>query len=117
YEVVRDCADNVITVCNMENLDPMGIHTGESIVVAPSQKLSNGDYHLLLAGHTHGGQICLPHPTRGKILLSTSGSSYGAGLYRPGNTVMHVSPGVGTTLLPFRLLRRPEITLLELTSG
>ena len=79
--------------------------------------ISNGDYHLLLAGHTHGGQICLPHPTRGKILLSTSGSSYGAGLYRPGNTVMHVSPGVGTTLLPFRLLRRPEITLLELTSG
>lgn len=41
YEVVRDCHDNCITVCNMENFDPMGIHTGESIVIAPSQTLSN----------------------------------------------------------------------------
>jgi len=47
YEVVRDVADNTITVCNMENLDPMGIHTGESIVVAPSQTLSNQEYHHL----------------------------------------------------------------------
>lgn len=47
YEVVRDCMDNTITVCNMENLDPMGIHTGESIVVAPSQTLNNEEYHLL----------------------------------------------------------------------
>ncbi len=47
YEVVRDCYDNCITVCNMENFDPLGIHTGESIVVAPSQTLSNADYHLL----------------------------------------------------------------------
>ncbi len=47
YEVVRDRADNCITVCNMENIDPMGIHTGESIVVAPSQTLSNRDYHML----------------------------------------------------------------------
>ncbi len=47
YEVVRDCADNCITVCNMENFDPMGIHTGESIVVAPSQTLSNAEYHGL----------------------------------------------------------------------
>ncbi|MBI5457279.1 carbamoyl-phosphate synthase (glutamine-hydrolyzing) large subunit [Candidatus Kaiserbacteria bacterium] len=47
YEVVRDRADNCITVCNMENLDPMGIHTGESIVVAPSQTLSNAEYHGL----------------------------------------------------------------------
>ena len=47
YEVVRDCYDNCITVCNMENFDPLGIHTGESIVVAPSQTLSNDDYHLL----------------------------------------------------------------------
>lgn len=47
YEVVRDGADNCITVCNMENIDPMGIHTGESIVVAPSQTLSNRDYHML----------------------------------------------------------------------
>lgn len=47
YEVVRDRYDNCITVCNMENFDPLGIHTGESIVVAPSQTLSNTDYHKL----------------------------------------------------------------------
>ncbi|AIZ64214.1 carbamoyl phosphate synthase large subunit [Hymenobacter sp. DG25B] len=47
YEVVRDAYDNCITVCNMENFDPIGIHTGESIVVAPSQTLSNREYHKL----------------------------------------------------------------------
>src|SRR3989338_5991896 len=47
YEVVRDAADNCITVCNMENVDPMGVHTGESIVVAPSQTLSNEEYQGL----------------------------------------------------------------------
>jgi carbamoyl-phosphate synthase large subunit len=47
YEVVRDSAGNTITVCNMENLDPMGVHTGESIVVAPSQTLTNEEYHRL----------------------------------------------------------------------
>ncbi|RNF01675.1 CAD protein isoform X4 [Trypanosoma conorhini] len=47
YEVVRDIYDNCITVCNMENFDPMGIHTGESIVVAPSQTLTNDEYHML----------------------------------------------------------------------
>jgi carbamoyl-phosphate synthase large subunit len=47
YEVVRDARDNCITVCNMENLDPMGIHTGESIVVAPSQTLNDEEYQLL----------------------------------------------------------------------
>ena len=49
YEVVRDRYDNCITVCNMENFDPLGIHTGESIVVAPSQTLSNSEYHKLRA--------------------------------------------------------------------
>ena len=49
YEVVRDRYDNCITVCNMENFDPLGIHTGESIVVAPSQTLSNTEYHQLRA--------------------------------------------------------------------
>mmetsp|Transcript_34549 Transcript_34549/g.108292 ORF Transcript_34549/g.108292 Transcript_34549/m.108292 type:complete len:1540 (-) Transcript_34549:78-4697(-) len=47
YEVVRDAYDNCVTVCNMENFDPMGIHTGESIVIAPSQTLSNDEYHML----------------------------------------------------------------------
>lgn len=49
YEVVRDRFDNCITVCNMENFDPLGIHTGESIVIAPSQTLSNSEYHKLRA--------------------------------------------------------------------
>jgi carbamoyl-phosphate synthase large subunit len=49
YEVVRDRADNCVTVCNMENFDPMGIHTGESIVIAPSQTLTNEEYHGLRA--------------------------------------------------------------------
>jgi carbamoyl-phosphate synthase large subunit len=47
YEVVRDGADNCITVCNMENFDPLGVHTGESIVIAPSQTLTNEEYHYL----------------------------------------------------------------------
>lgn len=49
YEVVRDRYDNCITVCNMENFDPLGIHTGESIVIAPSQTLNNSEYHKLRA--------------------------------------------------------------------
>ncbi len=47
YEVVRDCADQALVICNMENFDPMGVHTGESIVVAPSQTLTNDEFHLL----------------------------------------------------------------------
>jgi carbamoyl-phosphate synthase (ammonia) len=47
YEVVRDSSDNCVTVCNMENFDPLGIHTGDSIVIAPSQTLSNEEYHVL----------------------------------------------------------------------
>jgi carbamoyl-phosphate synthase large subunit len=52
YEVVRDANDNCITVCNMENMDPLGIHTGESIVVAPSQTLNNAEYHTLRSAAT-----------------------------------------------------------------
>ena len=47
YEVVRDAYNNCVTVCNMENFDPLGIHTGDSIVMAPSQTLSNEEYHML----------------------------------------------------------------------
>lgn len=47
YEVVRDAAGNIVTVCNMENFDPLGVHTGDSIVIAPSQTLSNQEYHML----------------------------------------------------------------------
>jgi carbamoyl-phosphate synthase/aspartate carbamoyltransferase len=49
YEVVRDCRDNCITVCNMENLDPLGVHTGDSIVVAPLQTLTNSEDFKLRA--------------------------------------------------------------------
>src|SRR5205807_690639 len=49
YEVMRDAADTCITVCNMENLDPMGVHTGDSIVVAPAQTLSDRDHQMLRA--------------------------------------------------------------------
>jgi carbamoylphosphate synthase large subunit len=47
YEVVRDAYDNCITVCNMENFDPLGVHTGDSIVVAPSQTLTDAEYQML----------------------------------------------------------------------
>lgn len=47
YEVVRDAYDNCITVCNMENFDPLGVHTGDSIVVAPSQTLADAEYQML----------------------------------------------------------------------
>ena len=47
YEVMRDGAGNVITVCNMENIDPVGVHTGDSIVVAPSQTLGDKEYQML----------------------------------------------------------------------
>src|SRR5690606_36106332 len=47
YEVMRDAADTCITICNMENIDPMGVHTGDSIVVAPSQTLSDKEYQML----------------------------------------------------------------------
>ena len=47
YEVVRDAADNTIICCNMENFDPLGTHTGDSIVVAPSQTLNDDEYHML----------------------------------------------------------------------
>lgn len=78
--------------------------------------ISGDEFQLLLAGHTHGGQICVPKPG-GKILLSTSGAGYAVGVYRLPKLTMHVSPGVGTTLLPFRFLSRPEATLLTLTAA
>ena len=69
YEVMRDGADNCITVCNMENLDPMGVHTGDSIVVAPSQTLTDKEYQMLrsasLQDHPRAGHRGrLQHPVR-----------------------------------------------------
>ncbi len=80
YEVIRDGADNCITVCNMENMDPMGVHTGDSIVVAPSQTLTDKEYQMLRSASLRiiralgieGGcniQFALPpHPTVGSAL-------------------------------------------------
>ncbi len=79
YEVVRDKDDNCITVCNMENMDPLGIHTGESIVIAPSQTLNNFEYHSLRAasikivrslgivGECNVQYALNPHPKTGRI--------------------------------------------------
>ncbi|MBI3342138.1 carbamoyl-phosphate synthase (glutamine-hydrolyzing) large subunit [Candidatus Curtissbacteria bacterium] len=79
YEVVRDKYDNCITVCNMENIDPMGIHTGESVVVAPSQTLNNYEYHKLrqiaikvvrklgIVGECNIQYALNPKPKNGKI--------------------------------------------------
>lgn len=80
YEVVRDKEDNCMTVCNMENMDPMGIHTGESIVVAPSQTLNNFEYHTLrkaaieivrklgIVGECNIQFALNPHPDNNKMI-------------------------------------------------
>lgn len=86
YEVVRDKDDNCITVCNMENMDPLGIHTGESIVVAPSQTLNNFEYHHLrkvaikivrslgIVGECNVQFALNPSPDRNVILSDSEGS-------------------------------------------
>ena len=77
YEVMRDANDTAITVCNMENIDPVGIHTGDSIVVAPSQTLTNKEYHLLLQRPVCPGPPVLP-------VLRHRGEPPGVPVLRPG---------------------------------
>ena len=72
-----------------------------------------GVFHLVLAGHYHGGQICVPSPW-GKIRLKDLRGTYREGLYEARGAALHVSRGLGTSLVPFRLLARPEATLLRL---
>jgi predicted MPP superfamily phosphohydrolase len=72
-----------------------------------------GRWHLILAGHLHAGQIVLPYG-RGKLLLAHPSARYPNGVYRRGRTTMHVSPGLGTTFVPFRYFARPEATELVL---
>lgn len=72
-----------------------------------------GGFQLVLAGHMHDGQICVPYPG-GKLRLAHPRARYTTGLYRRGETVMHVSPGLGTTFVPFRFCARPEATELVL---
>ena len=78
-------------------------------------KVEPGRWHLILAGHLHGGQINLPYGF-GMLHLAHLSARYTSGCYRNGGAVMHVSPGLGTTFVPFRLFARPEATELVLRS-
>ena len=75
-----------------------------------------GRWHLILAGHLHAGQIVLPYGF-GKLLLAHPGARYPEGVFERNGTVMHVSPGLGTTFVPFRFFARPEATELVLRSS
>ena len=80
-------------------------------------RVDDGRWHLILSGHLHAGQIVLPYGRRNRLLLAHPQSDYRYGVYRRGTTVMHVSPGLGTTFVPFRFFARPEATELVLRSG
>jgi predicted MPP superfamily phosphohydrolase len=79
-------------------------------------RVEDGRWHLILSGHLHAGQIVLPTGPRSRLLLAHPQSRYRAGVYRRGTTAMHVSPGLGTTFVPFRFFARPEATELVLRS-
>jgi uncharacterized protein len=78
-------------------------------------RLERDRFDLVLAGHMHDGQITIPYPG-GKLLLAHPTARYAAGVYRREGSVMHVSPGLGTTFVPFRFAARPEATELVLRS-
>ena len=77
----------------------------------------SGRWQLILSGHLHGGQIVLPYGRESRLLLAHPSSRYRQGLYSKGGATMHVSPGLGTTFVPFRYFARPEATELVLRSG
>ncbi len=79
-------------------------------------RVDDGRWHLILSGHLHAGQIVLPYGRRNRLLLAHPRSDYRYGAYRRGTTAMHVSPGLGTTFVPFRFFARPEATELVLRS-
>jgi predicted MPP superfamily phosphohydrolase len=79
------------------------------------RRLPAGSFDLILAGHLHAGQICLPVPGR-RITLAHPRTRYVAGLYETPAGTMHVSPGTGTTFVPFRFFARPEVAVLVLRS-
>jgi predicted MPP superfamily phosphohydrolase len=79
-------------------------------------RVEDGRWHLILSGHLHAGQIVLPYGRRNRLLLAHPRSDYRYGVYRRGTTAMHVSPGLGTTFVPFRFFARPEATELVLRS-
>jgi len=76
-----------------------------------------GRWHLILAGHLHAGQIVLPYGKGRKLLFAHPRARYAEGIFERNGTVMHVSPGLGTTFVPFRYFARPEATELVLRSG
>ena len=79
-------------------------------------RVEDGRWHLILSGHLHAGQIVLPYGRRSRLLLAHPRSDYRNGVYRRGATTMHLSPGLGTTFVPFRFFARPEATELVLRS-
>ncbi len=79
-------------------------------------RVEDGRWNLILSGHLHAGQIVLPYGWRSRLLLAHPRSAYRYGVYRRRTTAMHVSPGLGTTFVPFRFFARPEATELVLRS-
>jgi len=77
------------------------------------RRMPGGAFDLILAGHLHAGQICLPLPRR-RITLAHPRAAFVTGLYETRAGLMHVSPGTGTTFVPFRFFARPEVTELVL---
>jgi uncharacterized protein len=80
------------------------------------RRIPDGAFHLVLSGHLHAGQIAIPLPGR-KIRLAHPRVRHAEGLFRFGATAQHISPGVGTTFVPFRFFARPEVTELVVRSG
>ena len=78
-------------------------------------RLAPGIAHLVLAGHLHGGQLCIPWPG-GRLGLAHPRSGPISAIEASNGTVMHISPGIGTTFVPLRFLAQPEVTLLRLRS-
>jgi uncharacterized protein len=77
-------------------------------------RIPAGAFHLVLSGHLHAGQICLPLSRRRRLTFAHPKARFVAGVYRTPSTTMHVSPGTGTTFVPFRFFARPEATELVL---
>jgi predicted MPP superfamily phosphohydrolase len=80
------------------------------------RRVPDSSFHLVLAGHFHAGQIVIPYPG-GRLRLAHVGAGDVEGLYRYGATALHVSPGLGTTFVPFRFFARPEVTELVVRSA
>jgi uncharacterized protein len=89
---------------------------GLRILLSHYPRLRAPGFELVLAGHMHAGQIVLPYPG-GKLRLAHLGSRLAEGVYREGGVTLHVSPGLGTTFVPFRFFARPEATELVLQSA